>query len=539
MPEIYSYSATVTVGSSSLRVRAEPNTSAPLAGSQILDPGVKVQVKGWCYGECVSGECRWWVSMYGNYFWAGGTIEKPPGTPTPPVTAPAPAPAPAPPPTAPTPAPAAPTEYKVSAPLVAFSQVLPVTFYPEDKIEIRAFNVDDIARVYVDDRLVLTVGYKGDQKVQINPGLSIGNHSIRLTVENTGGGWAYGFDVLKNGSSVLSSPFKEGEAGVTGAKNNDLGIGLVVDIRLGITISATPQTQQEAFEWLYQTQQQITQESAQSTTPYLTPAEEEELKKALGPLSIPGDLLSSLIKDIGDKLKDFGGKIGAMPFAFLLGTSTEFSSGVAKTVIEPATRAIVPYASEAKDIVPYIPDMADALEAALAAAAAVLTKIYLIYLAAWYGAIFPIVGAIQIFFYFKNFSFYRNPKKYIQDIVEASHNITRAKLDVVASKIDVVAEKIDVVRKDLDPLIKVAPTIETIPVEIRKIAISPDEIQRRVSIEVQPIRETIFQIPFSLTGLASSLNTLQNSLSETKTYLTTQIQTQTQSIPSQIIPASG
>jgi hypothetical protein len=536
MPEIYPYSATVTVGSSRLRVRAEPNTSAPLAGSQILDPGVKVQVKGWCYGECVEGECRWWVSIYGNYFWAGGTIEKPPGTPTPPVTAPAPAPAPAPPPTAPTPAPAAPKEYKVSAPLVAFSQVLPVTFYPEDKIEIRAFNVDDIARVYVDDKLVLTVGYKGDQRIQINPGLSIGNHSIRLTVENTGGGWTYGFDVLKNGSSVLSSPFKEGEAGVTGAKNNDLGIGLVVDIRLGITISASPQIQQEASEWLYQTQQQITQETALSTVPYLTSEEAEKISKALGPLELPSKIFENTVFSLGSLLDKGEKTFGRYPLLFLMSVGTAFTKEGAKTVLESATKAIVPYTEGGRAIVPFIPDMADVLEAILAAAAKALIFLYFVFWAAWYVFIFPIVGAIQTFFYFRNFSFYRNPKKYIQDIVEASHNITRAKLDVVASKIDVVAEKIDVVRKDLDPLIRVAPTIETIPEEIRKAAISPDEIQRRVGIEVQPIRETIFQIPSSLTGLALSLNTLQNSLSETKTYLTTQIQTQTQSVPSQIIP---
>jgi ElaB/YqjD/DUF883 family membrane-anchored ribosome-binding protein len=105
MPTIFPFSATVTVGPSRVKVRAEPNTSAPLAGSQVLSPGVKFEVKGWTYGECVEGECRWWVSKFGNYVWAGGTIEKPPGSPTPPVTAPTPAPPTAAPTPTPTPTP--------------------------------------------------------------------------------------------------------------------------------------------------------------------------------------------------------------------------------------------------------------------------------------------------------------------------------------------------------------------------------------------------------------------------------------------------
>ena len=79
IPSIHAfpYLKRVTVGKHTLRVRARPTTKAPLAGSKYLPPGTKFYVKGWVRGENVAGEDRWWVSMYGNYVWVGGTIEKP------------------------------------------------------------------------------------------------------------------------------------------------------------------------------------------------------------------------------------------------------------------------------------------------------------------------------------------------------------------------------------------------------------------------------------------------------------------------------
>jgi len=509
MPEIYSYSAIVTVGSSRLRVRAAPNTAAPLAGSQILDPGVKVKVIGWCYGECVEGECRWWVSQYGNYFWAGGTIEKPPGSPTPPTPAPPPAAPPPTYPTAPTTPPPEKREYEVSAPHVAFSQVLPVTFYPEDIIEIRAFNIDDIARVYVDDKLVLTVGFKGDQKVKINPGLSIGTHTIRLTVENTGGGWTYGFDILKNGASVLAAPFKEGEAGIKGAKDDDLGIGLVVDIRLGITISPPPQVNQEALEWFTQTQSQMLNEYAQTTAPFIS---EEELKRLTGATKVLvelQDIAGKAIFEVFERLQAFATKLGAVPFIFLLSTIPFYPKGAAQTILSKSTGAIVPKIPEAREIVPYIPDLADYLEILIAQAASFLLAIYKFYLFIFYAAIFPIVGSIQFALFLKNIRFYLNPLARIKEVIESAHEITRQKLDVVASKIDVVAEKIDVVRKDIDPLIRIVPEIQKLPAEISTLRISPEEIGKKVREEVKPIItywSTFLPSFVALSGTISSIS---------------------------------
>jgi len=514
MPEIYPYSATVTVGSSRLRVRAEPNTSAPLAGSQILDPGVKVQVKGWCYGECVEGECRWWVSMYGNYFWAGGTIEKPPGSPTPPVSAPTPAPITAPAQIAPTPAPATQKAYTVTNPIVSFCLSNVLEFAYEDTIEIRVYNVDDIASVYVDNDKLLDVGYSGDKKVKINPGLSPGIHTIRLTVENKSGGWTYGFDILKNGYSVLPSPYEEGKVGVTGARNNDLGIGLVVDIQIPIKILASSQTQQESFEWLYQTQQQITQETALSTVPYLTPEEASKSQLSLG------------WGDVPTILGFIGGIFLKNPYTEILFTEKGASVlEMAEKIVrgEPLNLTIVKVAQ--KTWLQRITEMATKPFSIVSRAFS------LVFLAFSTFTNLSIVVSMT-----KNPLFWFDPDLWIDNYVNTYLPDLKPGLLLIKNRIPQIYEKIETLRKDLDPLIKIAPTIEEIPAEIRKIAIPPDEIQRRVNIEVQPLKDIIFTIPSSLTGLALSLNTLQNSLLNTETYLTNQIQLQTQSIPSQIIP---
>jgi hypothetical protein len=514
MPEIYPYSATVTVGNSVLRVRSAPNTSAPLAGSQYLNPGVKVQVKGWTYGECVSGECRWWVSMYGNYFWAGGTIEKPPGTPTPPAPTPPGAPSPPPPPTAPTPAPSPPREYRVSAPLVAFSQVLPVTFYPEDKIEIRAFNVDDIARVYVDNRLVLTVGYKGDQKVQINPGLSIGNHSIRLTVENTGGGWTYGFDVLKNGSSVLSSPFKEGEAGVRGAKNNDLGIGLVVDIRLGITISAPPQKQQEAFEWLFQTQQQITQETALSTKPYLTPEEAAEIKW------VP-------------EWKDVPAIIGFMGSIFLKNPYTEFlltekgASGLqmAEKIVAGEKLTLVAVQVAQKTWLRRIVEIATKPLSIASRAFSLISYAFSVF-----------TGISIVTSMARNPLFWFDPDLWMDNYVNVYLPDLKPSLLLIKNRIPEIYKKVEEISEKVAPLTGISSKIDQLPKEIEKIKVTPEEIEEKLKPRLDLIASGIGLSALSLTTVSQSLTLLSNSLTSAETAIKREIQTQTQSVPSQIIP---
>jgi hypothetical protein len=56
-----------------LYVRSAPNTSAPLAGTKILTYGMVVRTTGTVTGQNVNGNDQWHKSVYGNYFWSGGT----------------------------------------------------------------------------------------------------------------------------------------------------------------------------------------------------------------------------------------------------------------------------------------------------------------------------------------------------------------------------------------------------------------------------------------------------------------------------------
>lgn len=67
----------VTVNVRALKVRTEPNTSAPLGGSRYLYNNDKFITTSFAIGEKVEGENRWWISTKGNYVWVGGTKEKP------------------------------------------------------------------------------------------------------------------------------------------------------------------------------------------------------------------------------------------------------------------------------------------------------------------------------------------------------------------------------------------------------------------------------------------------------------------------------
>lgn len=78
--------ATVVVDT--LNVRAQPNTSAELAGSKTLKMGKTFEYVGLVEGQSVSGISTWIKSTLGNFVWAGGT-----NIATTPPLAPVPAPA--------------------------------------------------------------------------------------------------------------------------------------------------------------------------------------------------------------------------------------------------------------------------------------------------------------------------------------------------------------------------------------------------------------------------------------------------------------
>jgi hypothetical protein len=55
-----------------LMVRKRPTTASPLSGSRRLTKGTVIQVNGVVNGQSVSGNNKWYISIYGNYVWSGG-----------------------------------------------------------------------------------------------------------------------------------------------------------------------------------------------------------------------------------------------------------------------------------------------------------------------------------------------------------------------------------------------------------------------------------------------------------------------------------
>jgi len=67
------FPATIQVTVPTLRVRSAPNTSASLAGSEILSDGDTFTATGEVTGQSVGDDDQWLVSARGNYVWSGGT----------------------------------------------------------------------------------------------------------------------------------------------------------------------------------------------------------------------------------------------------------------------------------------------------------------------------------------------------------------------------------------------------------------------------------------------------------------------------------
>lgn len=66
----------VTVNVSTLNGRQWASTVSKLTGKNKTN-GQKINVLGWCHGENVDGELRWWIAEDGTRYWVGGTAEKP------------------------------------------------------------------------------------------------------------------------------------------------------------------------------------------------------------------------------------------------------------------------------------------------------------------------------------------------------------------------------------------------------------------------------------------------------------------------------
>jgi hypothetical protein len=72
-PSNISFPATISVTASSLNVRSQPDTAAPLSGSQTLSSGDTFTATSQVTGESIDGNDIWYVSSLGNYVWSGGT----------------------------------------------------------------------------------------------------------------------------------------------------------------------------------------------------------------------------------------------------------------------------------------------------------------------------------------------------------------------------------------------------------------------------------------------------------------------------------
>mgnify|MGYP000246166055 CR=1 FL=1 len=94
-----------------------------------------------------------------------------------------------------------------------------------DRYYVRVFNVDDVSRVKVNGREVLSVGYYQERDIDITPYLREGQNTIELILENTGGGWTYGYELKKGGVVIWSDSC--GSVGREGCNRNDQTKGIV------------------------------------------------------------------------------------------------------------------------------------------------------------------------------------------------------------------------------------------------------------------------------------------------------------------------
>lgn len=119
------------------------------------------------------------------------------------------------------------------------SKSVPLGSYPlGQRYYLRVFNVDDLSKVKINGREILSVNYHNEREIDITGYLMEGKNSIELTLENTAGGWTYGYE-LKQGNNLIWND-SCGRVGIEGCKNNDQTKGIVArhSINLSLTKAA-------------------------------------------------------------------------------------------------------------------------------------------------------------------------------------------------------------------------------------------------------------------------------------------------------------
>jgi|GEM_PF-5612993 len=114
--------------------------------------------------------------------------------------------------------------------------------YPTgDRYYLRVFNVDDVSRVRVNGRDVLSIGYYQEREIDITGYLREGQNTIELILENTGGGWTYGYVLRKGGNVIWSDSC--GSVGKEGCNRNDQTKGIVARHVINLAIQQPLQQQ--------------------------------------------------------------------------------------------------------------------------------------------------------------------------------------------------------------------------------------------------------------------------------------------------------
>src|SRR5262249_35758435 len=79
---------------------------------------------------------------------------------------------------------------------VDVATVAPPSCTVSSRVEVRLFNVDDVATVFVNGVQVRSAGYHQDTGfVDVSCSLHGGPNALRFTLSNAGNGWTYGFQV--------------------------------------------------------------------------------------------------------------------------------------------------------------------------------------------------------------------------------------------------------------------------------------------------------------------------------------------------------
>jgi tetratricopeptide (TPR) repeat protein len=104
-----------------------------------------------------------------------------------------------------------------------------------EPVIVRVYNIDDLATVYVNGSLVLTVPFKSNNQLDITSQLHSGKNEVRLVVQNSQEGYAYGFEILQNNEPIFKQEC--GQVDVVGCAGNEFRTGTVYDRTVYVTVN--------------------------------------------------------------------------------------------------------------------------------------------------------------------------------------------------------------------------------------------------------------------------------------------------------------